>query len=87
MVQVILDKLFLGRIGANFLYGVFIKQGDKVRLYYASEYGKHHTLAVCVATQRDKDRLSQAEIDRLPVVEARMDKVKNCVLGYVLKEK
>lgn len=87
MVQVILDKLFLGRSGAGFLHGVFIKQGDRVRLYYASEYGKHHALAVCVAIQRDKDRLSQADIDRLPLVEARMNKVKNDVLGYVLKEK
>lgn len=40
-----------------------------------------------VALQRDKERLTRAEIDRLPVVEARMNKVKNCVLGYVLKEK
>ena len=84
MVQVILDKLFLGRSGGNFLHGVFIKQGDIVRLYYGAEYGKHHALSVCVATQRDKGRLSQAEIDRLPVVEARMNKVKDNVLGYVL---
>lgn len=69
------------------MHGVFISDGDNVRLYYASEYGKYHALAVSVALQRDKGRLSQAEIDRLPVVEARMDKVKNCVLGYVLKEK
>lgn len=84
MVKVFLDKLFLGRSGGEFLHGVFVDTGDSVRLYYASEYGKHHALAVCVATQRDKERLTQAEIDRLPVVEARMDKVKNCVLGYVL---
>lgn len=87
MVKVLLDKLFLTRSGGNFLHGVFISQGDTVRLYYAGEYGKHHALSVSVALQRDKGRLSQAEIDRLPVVEARMDKVKNCVLGYVLKEK
>lgn len=87
MVKVLLDKLFLGRSGGEFLHGVFIDTGDNVRLYYASEYGKHHALAVCVATQRDKERLTQAEIDRLPVVEARMNKVKNFVLGYVLKEK
>ncbi len=87
MVKVLLDKLFLTSSGGNFLHGVFIKEGDQVRLYYASEYGKHHALAVCVAKQRDKERLTQAEIDRLPVVEARMNKVKNCVLGYVLKEK
>ena len=87
MVKVLLDKLFLGRSGGNFLHGVFIKQGDIVRLYYAGEYGKHHALAVSVALQRDKERLTQAEIDRLPVVEARMNKVKNCVIGYVLKEK
>ena len=66
------------------MHGVFIDTGDQVRLYYASEYGKHHALAVCVATQRDKGRLSQAEIDRLPVVSVRMNKVKNNVLGYVL---
>jgi hypothetical protein len=87
MVKVLLDKLFLTSSGGNFLHGVFISQGDQVRLYYAGEYGKHHALMVCVALQRDKERLTQAEIDRLPVVEARMDKVKNCVLGYVLKEK
>lgn len=69
------------------MHGVFISEGENVRLYYAYEYGKHHALMVCVALQRDKGRLSQAEIDRLPVVEARMNKVKNCVLGYVLKEK
>lgn len=84
MVKVLLDKLFLGSSGGDFLHGVFISEGDIVRLYYASEYGKHHALAVCVALQRDKGRLAQAEIYRLPVVEARMDKVKNCVLGYVL---
>lgn len=84
MIKVFLDKLFIGRSGGEFLHGVFISQGDTVRLYYASEYGKHHALAVCVATQRDKERLTQAEIDRLPVVEVRMNKVKNCVLGYVL---
>ena len=84
MVKVLLDKLFLTSSGGNFLHGVFISQGDQVRLYYASEYGKHHALMVCVALQRDKGRLTQAEIDRLPVVEARMNKVKNCVLGYVL---
>lgn len=67
------------------MHGVFIDTGDNVRLYYASEYGKHHALAVSVALQRDKERLTQAEIDRLPVLEARMNKVKNCVLGYVLK--
>lgn len=88
MVQVLLDKLFIGSSsGGYFLHGVFIKEGDIVRLYYAGEYGKHHALAVSVALQRDKERLTRAEIDRLPVVEARMDKVKNCVLGYVLKEK
>lgn len=87
MVKVLLDKLFLTSSGGNFLHGVFISQGDIVRLYYASEYGKHHALMVCVALQRDKERLTQAEIDRLPVVEARMNKIKNCVLGYVLKEK
>ena len=84
MVKVLLDKLFLTSSGGNFLHGVFISQGDQVRLYYASEYGKHHALMVCVALQRDKGRLTQAEIDRLPVVEARMNKVKKCVLGYVL---
>ncbi len=84
MLKVFLDKLFLGRSGSDFLHGVFVDTGEKVRLYYASEYGKHHALAVCVATQRDKERLSQAEIDRLPVVEARMNKVKDSVLGYVL---
>lgn len=87
MVKVLLDKLFLTSSGGDFLHGVFISQGDQVRLYYASEYGKHHALMVCVGLQRDKERLTQAEIDRLPVVEARMNKVKNCVLGYVLKEK
>lgn len=87
MIKVLLDKLFLTSSGGEFLHGVFISQGDNVRLYYASEYGRHHALMVCVALQRDKKRLAQAEIDRLPVVEARMDKVKNCVLGYVLKEK
>lgn len=87
MVKVLLDKLFLASSGGEFLHGVFIKQGDIVRLYYGAEYGKHHALAVSVALQRDKERLTQAEIDRLPVVEARMNKVKNCVLGYVLKEK
>lgn len=84
MVKVLLDKLFLTSSGGDFLHGVFISEGDNVRLYYAGEYGKHHALAVCVATQRGKERLTQAEIDRLPVVEARMDKVKNCVLGYAL---
>lgn len=84
MVKVLLDKLFLTSSGGNFLHGVFIREGDTVRLYYAGEYGKHHALAVSVAIQRDKERLSQAEIDRLPVVEARMDKVKDSVLGYVL---
>lgn len=69
------------------MHGVFISQGETVCLYYAGEYGKHHALAVSVALQRDKGQLTQAEIDRLPVVEARMNKVKNCVLGYVLKEK
>lgn len=69
------------------MHGVFTKEGDIIRLYYASEYGKHHALAVGVALQRDKESLTQAEIDRLPVVEARMNKVKNDVLGYVLKEK
>lgn len=88
MVKVLLDKLFIGSSsGGYFLHGVFIKEGDIIRLYYASEYGKHHALAVSVALQRDKGRLARAEIDRLPVVEARMNKVKNCVLGYVLKEK
>lgn len=87
MIKVLLDKLFLTSSGGEYLHGVFISQGDTVRLYYASEYGKHHALMVCVALQRDKGRLTQAEIDRLPVVEARMDKVKNCVLGYELKEK
>ena len=87
MVKVLLDKLFLTSTGGDFWHGVFISQGDQVRLYYASEYGKHHALMVCVALQRDKERLTQAEIDRLPVVVARMNKVKNCVLGYVLKEK
>lgn len=81
MVKVLLDKLFLGRSGGNFLHGVFIKEGDIIRLYYAGEYGRHHALMVCVALQRDKARLTQAEIDRLPVVEARINKVKNCVLG------
>ena len=85
MIKVFLNKLFLTSSGGNFLHGVFISQGDTVRLYYAGAYGKHHALAVSVALQRDKERLTQAEIDRLPVVEARMDKVKNCVLGYVLK--
>ena len=87
MVKVLLDKLFLTSSGGNFLHGVFIQEGDIVRLYYAGEYGKHHALAVSVALQRDKERLTQAEIDRLPVVGVRMNKVKNCVLGYVLKEK
>lgn len=85
MVEVLLDKLFLTSSGGDLLHGVFISQGENVRLYYASEYGKHHALAVSVALQRDKGRLARAEIDRLPVVEARMNKVKNCVLGYVLK--
>ena len=67
------------------MHGVFVDTGENVCLYYASEYGKHHALAVSVALQRDKERLTRAEIDRLPVVEARMNKVKNCVLGYVLK--
>lgn len=84
MIKVFLDKLFLGRSGGEFLHGVFISEGENVRLYYASEYGRHHALAVSVALQRDKERLTQAEIDRLPGVEARMNKVKNCVLGYVL---
>ena len=66
------------------MHGVFVDTGENVRLYYASEYGKHHALAVCVALQRDKGRLTQAEIDRLPVVEVRMNKVKDSVLGYVL---
>lgn len=66
------------------MHGVFISEGDTFRLYYACEYGKHHALAVSVALQRDKGRLTRAEIDRLPVVEARMDQVKNNVLGYVL---
>lgn len=88
MVKVLLDKLFIGSSsGGYFLHGVFLKQGDIIRLYYASEYGKHHALAVSVALQRDKERLTRAEIDSLPVVEARMNKIKNCVLGYVLKEK
>lgn len=87
MAKVILDKLFLSRSGSDCLHGVFISEGDIARLYYASEYGKHVALMVCVALQRDKERLTQAEIDRLPVVEARMNKVKNCVLGYELKEK
>lgn len=87
MIKVLLDKLFLTSSGGEFLHGVFISEGENVRLYYASEYGKHHALMVCVALQRDKGRLTQAEIDRLPVVEARMNKVKNCILGYVLKEK
>ena len=69
------------------MHGVFISEGDITRLYYAGEYGRHHALVVCVALQRDKGKLTQSEIDRLPVVEARMNKVKNCVLGYVLKEK
>ena len=84
MVKVFLDKLFIGRSGGDFLHGVFVDTGENVRLYYASEYGKHHALAVCVAIQRDKERLTQAEIDRLPVVEVRMNKVKDSVLGYVL---
>lgn len=84
MIKVFLDKLFLGRSGSSFLHGVFVDTGDQVRLYYASEYGKHHALAVCVATQRDKERLTQAEIDRLPVVSVQMNKVKDSVLGYVL---
>ena len=84
MGKVLLDKLFLGRSGGEFLHGVFIDTGDNVRLYYASEYGKHHALAVSVALQRDKERLTRAEIDRLPVVEVRMNKVKDSVLGYVL---
>lgn len=84
MVKVLLDKLFLGRSGGECLHGVFVDTGENVRLYYASEYGKHHALAVCVALQRDKGRLTQAEIDRLPVVEVRMNKVKDSVLGYVL---
>lgn len=87
MAQVILDKLFLSRSGSDCLHGVFIKEGDQVRLYYAVEYGKHHALAVSVALQRDKGRLTREEIERLPVVGAQMNKVKNCVLGYVLKEK
>ena len=84
MVKVFLDKLYLTSSSGDFLHGVFISQGDTVRLYYASEYGKHHALAVCVAMQRDKEQLTQAEIDRLPVVEVRMNKVKDSVLGYVL---
>lgn len=84
MVKVLLDKLFLTSSGGDFLHGVFISQGENVRLYYASEYGKHHALAVSVALQRDKERLTQAEIDRLPVVEVRMNKVKASVIGYVL---
>lgn len=84
MVKVLLDKLFLSRSWSDCLHGVFIKEGDIVRLYYAVEYGKHHALAVSVALQRDKGRLAREEIDRLPVVEARMNKLKNDVLGYVL---
>lgn len=84
MVKVLLDKLFLTSSGGDFLHGVFISQGENVRLYYASEYGKHHALAVSVALQRDKERLTQAEIDRLPEVEVRMNKVKASVIGYVL---
>lgn len=76
MVKVLLDKLFLTSSGGEFLHGVFISEGENVRLYYAGEYGRHHALAVSVALQRDKGRLTQAEIDRLPVVEARMNKVK-----------
>lgn len=87
MAQVLLDKLFLSRSGSDCLHGVFLKEGDIVRLYYAGGYGKHHALAVSVALQRDKERLPRAEIDRLPVVEARMNKLKNDVLGYVLKER
>lgn len=87
MVQILLDKLFLSRSGSDCLHGVFIKEGDIVRLYYAAEYGKRHALAVSVALQRDKGRLTREEIDRLPVIEARMNKLKNDVLGYVLKEK
>lgn len=87
MLKVLLDKLFLTSSGGNFLHGVFIKEGDQVRLYYAGEYVRHHALTVSVALQRDKGRLTRAEIDRLPVVEARMNKLKNDVLGYVLKEK
>ena len=68
MVKVLLDKLFLGSSGGNFLHGVFIKEGELFRLYYAGEYGKHHALAVSVALQRYKGRLTQADIDRLPVV-------------------
>ena len=86
MIKVLLDKLFIGSSsGGYFLHGVFISEGDIVRLYYASEYGKHHALSVSVALQRDKERLTRAEIDRLPVVEARMNKIKNCVIGYVFK--
>ena len=87
MIKILLDKLFLSRCGSDCLHGVFIKEGEQYRLYYASEYGKHHALTVSVALQRDKERLTREEIERLPVVEARMNKVKNCVLGYVLKEK
>ena len=87
MIKLLLDKLFLTSSGGDLLRGVFIKQGDIVRLYYASEYGKHHALSVSVALQRDKERLTREEIDSLPVVEVRMNKLKNDVLGYVLKEK
>ena len=86
MIKVLLDKLFIvSSSGGYFLHGVFIKEGDIIRLYYAGEYGKHHALAVSVALQRDKERLTRAEIDRLPVVEARMNKLKNDVIGYVFK--
>lgn len=86
MIKVLLDKLFIGSSsGGYLLHGVFIKEGDIIRLYYASEYGKHHALVVSVALQRDKERLTRAEIDRLPVVEARMNKIKNCVIGYIFK--
>lgn len=85
MIKILLDKLFLSRSGSDCLHGVFIKEGDIIRLYYASEYGKHYALSVSVALQRDKERLTRAEIDRLPVVEARMNKIKNCVIGYVFK--
>lgn len=85
MVKVLLDKLFITSSGGDFLHGVFVDTGENVRLYYASEYGKHHALSVSVALQRDKERLTRAEIDRLPVVEARMNKIKNCVIGYVFK--
>lgn len=85
-IKIILDKLFIGSSsGGYFLHGVFIKEGDIIRLYYASEYGKHHALAVSVALQRDKERLTRGEIDRLPVVEARINKLKNDVIGYVFK--